>query len=158
MKGIFIYLFAFVIILLIILVLFMIKIGNKNEIQKDKENTKIIFENGKEIYVEIADSEAEWGKGLMFRKSLDKNNGMFFIFDDSVIRYFWMKNTYIPLDIIFIDENFTIVNIAENVPVCVKEPCENYQSLKPVKYVLEVNAGFSKENELKSGYKLLYFQ
>jgi uncharacterized protein len=121
-------------------------------IQKPKNY--VVFENGKKIYIEIADSKVEHENGLMFRESLDKDKGMFFIFDDSAIRYFWMKNTYIPLDIIFIDENFTIINIAENVPLCIKKPCQNYPSLKPIKYVLEVNAGVSKENGLNKEDKI----
>ncbi len=146
MKKKLIYFILIIVIALTILTIFIIS---------KKENTKIIFENNKEISVEIADSYAERENGLMFRKNLDKDKGMFFIFEDSAIRNFWMKNTYIPLDIIFIDENFAIVNIAENAQPCINEPCQTYSSLKPAKYVLEVNAGFSEENGIREGEKII---
>lgn len=154
MKKRLIYFSCFILILIILTLFIINKIESNNENQKNKVNTKIIFENNKEIFVEMAETSVEIKKGLMFRESLDKDKGMLFIFKDSAIRTFWMKNTYIPLDIIFIDENFTILNIDENVPSCIKEPCQTYSSLKPAKYVLEINRGVSKENGLKERQKV----
>ena len=65
-----------------------------------------------------------------------------------------MKNTLIPLDIIFIDKNFNIVNIIQNTQPCTKEPCQIYSSLKPVQYVIETNAGFADKNNIKIGQKI----
>ncbi len=105
---------------------------------------------GKKIKVEIADSQAEMEKGLIHRENLGENSGMLFIFPDSEIRSFWMKNTLISLDIIFVDENLEIVDIKNALP-CSSEPCALYTSSLPAKYVLEVNSGFSEQNNLTIG-------
>lgn len=101
--------------------------------------------------VEIADEPAEREKGLMFRDNLDVNSGMFFVFDDTKILNFWMKNTLIPLDIIFIDENFKIINIAENAEPCIEKDvvCPGYSSQLPAKYVLEIFGGMAEELGIK---------
>lgn len=106
--------------------------------------------------VEIADEPAEREKGLMSRDNLDEDSGMFFIFDDAKILNFWMKNTLIPLDIIFIDENFKIINIAENAEPCGdgRVDCRGYFSQIPAKYVLEISGGKTKELGIKPGDKI----
>lgn len=121
-----------------------------------KEKTGYVVINDKKIKVEIVDSESEREDGLMRRESLDSDSGMLFIFPDSEIRSFWMKNMLIPLDMIFIDENFEIVNIKQNVSQCFSESCPNYVSSKPVKYVLEVNSGFSERNNVSIGTSVLW--
>ena len=93
--------------------------------------------------VEIADTYEERRKGLMFRESMGESSGMFFVFEAPAVQGFWMKNTLIPLDMIFIDEHYKVVNVAKNVQPCKKDPCESYRSSGPAKYVLEVNAGES---------------
>ena len=102
------------------------------------------------VKVEVADSDEERSKGLMFKESLGADEGMLFVFDDSKIRTFWMKNTRIPLDIIFISEEFEIVNIAEAEP-CKRDPCEIYPSKYEAKYVLEVFRGFVEERNITAG-------
>jgi len=109
----------------------------------------VIFDNVT-INVEIADSDEERANGLMFREFLGEDKGMLFVFDDSLPRIFWMKNTLIPLDIIFISEDFRIINIMEAEP-CEKEPCEFYYSRGNARYVLEVNNGFSKNFNISVG-------
>ena len=109
------------------------------------------------IEVETADEAGEQALGLMFRESLPENSGMLFIFPDSSPRSFWMKNTLIPLDIIFIDENFEIIDIKHAVP-CRAEPCALYKSAKPAKYVLEVNEGFAEKNSVGVGDKIILNQ
>jgi uncharacterized protein len=107
------------------------------------------------VYIEIADDPQERNRGLMFRKSLESNSGMLFVFEDTANRSFWMKNTLIPLDMIFIDNNLRIVDIKQNVQPCLHEnPCPSYPSIKPAKYVLEVNAGFVQQNNIKVGDRL----
>ena len=101
------------------------------------------------VYVEIADEPHELNQGLMFRENLESNRGMFFVFDDERILSFWMKNTLIPLDMLFIGTDFRIVDIKENIPPCKEDPCPSYPSKKPAKYVLEVNAGFTLKNDIK---------
>ncbi len=100
------------------------------------------------VSVEIADSPEEWGRGLMFRESLD--GGMLFVFPDEKERVFWMKNTKIPLDIIFISSDMRVVSIVTAVP-CTEDPCSTYPSKVPAKYVVEVNAGFADKNGITEG-------
>ena len=118
---------------------------------------KIYIDNGKKlikINVEIADDNEERINGLMFREKLDENSGMLFIFENGEYQTFWMKNTLIPLDMIFIDENFQIVDIKNAIP-CKEERCDSYKSSKPAKYVLEVNKGFTIKNNIKLGDRLI---
>ncbi len=103
------------------------------------------------IYVEIADDPSEQSRGLMFRNNLELNNGMLFVFDDEKNRSFWMKNTLIPLDMIFMDEKLGVVDIKGNIQPCVTEICQSYISEQPAKYVLEVNAGYVQRNGVDIG-------
>lgn len=121
------------------------------------DSNKIAIDNGQkliEINVEIADDNEERSKGLMFREVLEETAGMFFVFENEDYRTFWMKNTVIPLDIIFIDKNFRIVDIKYAEP-CKQDPCKLYRSAKPAKYVLEVNAGFTEKNNIKIDDKIM---
>ncbi len=101
--------------------------------------------------LEIADTPSEQAQGLMFRKTLDSDAGMLFVFDESKTRTFWMKNTTIPLDILFLDDAYKVVTLYRNVSPCIQAPCELYSSLVPISYALEINAGaapFVKEGDL----------
>ena len=97
------------------------------------------------ITVEIADTDATRTRGLMFRQHLADNEGMLFIFEDSKIQRFWMKNTLIPLDMIFIEGNGRIVGIVENA-----EPQTLHSRFvdKPSQMVLEVAGGFTSRHAL----------
>ena len=108
------------------------------------------------VNVEIANEPEERTQGLMFRQNLDWDNGMFFVFEEERKLSFWMKNTLIPLDMLFIDKNFKIVEIKENVPPCKEDICPNYPSEIPAKYVLEVNGGFVIKNNIEVGDKVSY--
>lgn len=102
----------------------------------------------KKIEVEIAENEAERNKGLMFRSFLPDSVGMLFIFEKPDTHSFWMKNTSIPLDIIYVGPDKKIVSIAENTQPYSEESIPPYGL---VQYVVEVNAGFSKQNNIQSG-------
>ena len=78
---------------------------------------------------------------------------MLFVFEDSKIRSFWMKNTLIPLDIMFINSDYEIIDIQTMEP-CLEDPCKNYISKQPAKYALEVNSGFAEDNEIQIGDKV----
>ncbi|MEK6983375.1 MAG: DUF192 domain-containing protein [Nanoarchaeota archaeon] len=122
-----------------------------------KNLEEIEIDNGKKLIkvnAGIADDNEERATGLMFRERLDKNSGMLFIFEQESEQAFWMKNTFIALDIIFIDRNFTIVDIKNAVP-CKVDPCVLYRSSKPAKYVLEVNENFTVEHEIMIGNKII---
>jgi uncharacterized membrane protein (UPF0127 family) len=97
------------------------------------------------IDIEIADTPETLKKGLMGRSALDDGSGMLFVFQRLEPQRFWMKNTPIPLDIIFIGENGCIVNMVESAT-----PMSNqrYRSEGPIKYAVEVRAGFAKHFQL----------
>ncbi len=101
--------------------------------------------------IEIADTSAERSKGLMYRKSMEDNHGMLFIFDEEEELNFWMKNTLIPLDMIFFDHDYKIVHIQYEAQPCKKDPCEVISSLKPAKYVLEVKGGVTERLGIMPG-------
>lgn len=92
--------------------------------------------------VTIADSSSERSRGLMYVEDLDELDGMFFVYPESGNYSFWMKNTLIPLDIIWINGDFEIVYIEKNASPCV-DVCDSYSSDKEAKYVLEINGGLS---------------
>ena len=90
--------------------------------------------------VELAITPAERARGLMFREHLAENTGMLFIFENKGRHAFWMKNTLIPLDIIWIDENKEVVFIAANAQPCKEGFCKSITPAGNAKYVLELNA------------------
>ncbi|MBI2580845.1 DUF192 domain-containing protein [Candidatus Woesearchaeota archaeon] len=102
------------------------------------------------INAEVANNETEIETGLMFRKSLGENEGMLFIFPTTSVQNFWMKNTLIPLDIVFISEDFTVVKIHHAVP-CHADPCPLYNSGQPIRYVLEVNGNLTTAYGIQEG-------
>lgn len=105
--------------------------------------------------VEIADDPLEWKIGLMGRKYLGENHGMLFVFDKPLQANFWMKDTLIPLDIIFIDENNTVDTIHRNIQPCKESPCETYVSKNKIKYALEVNGNRAENIKLGDDFKLI---
>ncbi|MBC2846684.1 DUF192 domain-containing protein [Winogradskyella flava] len=107
----------------------------------------------KTLDIEIADNDYETQTGLMYRSKLESNNGMLFIFPDVDFRSFYMKNTKIPLDIIYINENKEIVSFQKNA-----KPFDetSLPSEAPAKYVLEINAGLSDEWQLEVGDKISF--
>ncbi len=109
-----------------------------------------IILGGKKVLVEIADNEQERATGLMHRTSLPENQGMLFVFDSSYPYAFWMKNTLIPLDMIFINSENKIIDIV-TAPPCGADPCPTYSPREPARSVLEVNAGFSRNNNISRG-------
>lgn len=102
------------------------------------------------VQVEVPATPAEMARGLMQRESLGKNAGMIFVFEKEAKHSFWMKNTLIPLDLIFIDDENKIVDILNAVP-CKKEPCEHYIPKEKALYVLEVNNGFAQKHKIEIG-------
>ena len=106
--------------------------------------------NGKKINVEVADTDKERTVGLMFRERLDENSGMLFVYNYSRVRNFWMANMQFTLDMIFINESKSIVKI-EYAGLCENKVCNIHSSDIPSMYVLEVNANFSEENNIKTG-------
>ena len=110
---------------------------------------KVCFEKNC-FSVKLAVTDEEKISGLMNRPSLEKNEGMLFVYDNEDIRSFWMKNTLIPLDIIWINGNMEIVFIKEDAQPC-REECPSITSEKKAKYILEINSGLVKELNIKVG-------
>jgi hypothetical protein len=103
------------------------------------------------VNAEIADTAEKLQRGLMFRTSMGENEGMLFVFNDEQPRTFWMKDTLIPLDIIFISSAGEVVDIKKNFVPCAAEPCPSYTSKQSARYVLEVNAGFADMYAVENG-------
>ena len=119
---------------------------------------KIVIENklskNKEFFlVELAKNEYEKKKGLQCKKYLKKNEGMLFIWSDEDYRNFWMKNTAIPLDLIFINSKFEIVDIYFNATPFSKKLI---RSQKRAKFVLELNVGVFKELGFDVGDRIIF--
>ncbi len=99
------------------------------------------------IEAEVAATPQSRAQGLMHRKAMDSQRGMLFVFPDAEPHCFWMKNTLIPLSIAFMDAHGRILNIAEMKP----QSEENHCAAKPVRYALEMNAGWFAQRGLKVG-------
>lgn len=106
-----------------------------------------------QVKVEVVTKPADQGRGLMYRRSLGKDSGMLFIFRQEEPQSFWMKNTLIPLDMIFISRDLVIVDISTMQP-CITDPCPSYTSRQPAQYVLEVNAGYCRSRTIIIGDKI----
>jgi uncharacterized membrane protein (UPF0127 family) len=139
----------------------------KKEPRKALETTAITFTNEGKLSVfkkdrdslitmmdiEIAESDYETATGLMYRKSMEEKQGMLFIFQDVAKHSFYMKNTEIPLDLIFIDENLTIVSFQKEA-----KPFDetSLSSEVSIKYVLEINAGLADKWILEVGDQITF--
>lgn len=108
---------------------------------------------GERFQVEIAATPEEQARGLMFRDELPADHGMLFVYDREGPRSFWMKNTRIPLDILFFDANRRLINWHTANP-CRFDPCFGYSADAPARYVLELNAGTAAALDLKAGDRM----
>ena len=119
-------------------------------IYKEQSDSVIVKYN-----IEIAESDYETQTGLMYRESMELDQGMFFIFPDVLFHSFYMKNTKIPLDLIFIDDKLRIASFKENA-----QPMDEtgLSSEVPVQYVLELNAGQRKQYSLEIGDRIAFIR
>jgi len=92
----------------------------------------------------------------MFRKNLGEKEGMLFVFKNEGFHSFWLKNTLIPLDIVFLDKNKKVVNITENAQPCPSDKCPSYRNQNPAKYVLEIRGGLADKIGLTIDSKILF--
>ncbi len=129
---------------------------NNNEEYMFRKDGELTFADSSgtvitKINIQVANTEYDRELGLMFRKTMDENQGMLFIFPDVQARSFWMRNTLIPLDMLFVDSTKTVLNIAKNTT-----PLSDvsYPSSGPAKYVVEVNGGFCDRHNLTAGAKV----
>lgn len=107
---------------------------------------------GQRYAVEVADDDAERSRGLMFRDELASGQGMLFVHEREEPQSYWMKNTRIPLDILYFDSAAKLVSQQRDVPPCsMGDRCPPYPSAAPARFVLELNAGEAARLGLKDG-------
>jgi len=123
--------------------------------KEEKKIRKVCF-NENCYDVELAKTDEQRQLGLMNRESLDESKGMLFVYEDEGIHTFWMKNTRIPLDILWIDSNGTVVRIIKNAEPCTKEYCPSINPNKKANYVLEINGGEADSIGLAEGSRLVF--
>jgi uncharacterized membrane protein (UPF0127 family) len=112
---------------------------------------------GTRFAVEIADDDAERARGLMFRDELAQGTGMLFVHEREERLAYWMKNTRIPLDILYFDAQRQLVSQQRDVPPCaLGDACPPYPSDAPARYVLELNAGEAARLGLRDGMELRF--
>jgi uncharacterized membrane protein (UPF0127 family) len=102
------------------------------------------------LTVQVADTPQKRDKGLMFVGKLPENEGMLFVFSERTYGGFWMKNTFIPLSIAFLDLSGEILKIL-NMEPCIEEFCPTYDPEIFYHYAIEVNLGWFKKNQIKEG-------
>jgi uncharacterized membrane protein (UPF0127 family) len=146
----------FILVILIVLIIFssMAPLTRDSNILSEG---RVIFNTRSgpvSLNVEVADQPQEITTGLMFREFLGQDEGMLFIFEGDSPRSFWMKNTLIPLDMIFINSSLDIVHIVENAEPCKTPSCQTYSSVQPAMYVVEANSGFVREHDIEPGQKI----
>ena len=134
------------------------KTVKKNKTQSTEKLGKVVFYDSSkvknlEIIVEVVEDEYHRSKGLMFRENLPINQGMFFIFENEALRHFWMKNTNLSLDIIYLDASLNIVSIHRNT---IPHTEKLYPSDKPAMYVIEVRAGFTDLYQVNTGHSVSF--
>lgn len=144
--------------IIFIIIILILVIGITFAVYEYRGRNRVCFKDNC-FEVELAKTDEERMLGLMFRKSLGQNRGMLFIFPEEGIYSFWMKNTRIPLDIIWINENKDVVFISEHTQPCKEDFCPSITPPEKAKYVLEINGGVSKEIGLGVGDSVeLYFK
>ncbi len=118
-----------------------------------QESSAIVIHTGSGnnlVKVEVVSNPIDLEKGLMNRTHLDGDSGMLFVFPYESKWSFWMKNTLIPLDMIYVNSRLKIVDITTMQP-CKADPCPDYNPIAQAKYVLEVNAGYSAAHNITIG-------
>lgn len=112
---------------------------------------------GKRFVVEVMTTHDGRSRGLMFRDSLEDGNGMLFVHEAEQPMSYWMKNTKIPLDIIYFDANKKLVSVQQRVPPCTDgDRCPNFPSEADAKFVLELNAGSFEKHQFSKGDVIVF--
>lgn len=119
---------------------------------------RVIFPDGFVVSVEIANDDELRAQGLMYRDHLRPGTGMLFFFPEDGVYAFWMKNTRIPLDMVWIDASQRVAHVKYNVPPCVTSSCPSYDPVVPARYVLEVAGGVAQQHGIKAGDQLRFLQ
>ncbi len=116
-----------------------------------------VLPDGSAIHLELAVTPEEISNGLMFRPTLPSDRGMLFLFSVARVPAFWMKNTLVPLDLVFLNGAGTVVDLIPDVQPCAAEPCPQYVPEHPARAVLELAAGVAAQHHLVVG-DTIHFQ
>ena len=116
--------------------------------QSHAQNPQVCFKDHC-FDVEVASDEESRVRGLQFRRQMPQDHGMFFIFPFESKYSFWMKDTLIPLDLIWLDSSRRVVYIARVVPPCKADPCPTYAPSRDALYVLEINSSCAASAEIR---------
>ena len=116
----------------------------------------VVLPDGLLIRVELAADDETRAQGLMYRESVAPERGMLFLFPETAPHAFWMKNTLVPLDMIWLDEGRRIVHITRDAAPCRADPCPSYPSEAPSRFVLELAAGQAAAHKLRVGDLLTF--
>lgn len=128
--------------------------GYSSAMTQPFEKKQIQVKN-KKIWVEMAVSEQQRAQGLMYRKSLGKDEGMLFVFPQEKVLSFWMKNTFIPLTIAYFNKDGILIDLKDMEAFGKKQgDPPTYPSSRPAKYALEMNQGWFSKNQVGLGSKL----
>jgi len=137
----------------LLMCLSLIPVGGARAYGDKLPTTTVIIAPNLKIEAELAIDDRTRARGLMFRESMPQDAGMLFVFPYVDRHSFWMKNTLIPLDLIWLNERKEIVYVTTAQP-CGKDPCDSYVPMQKAKYVLEVNGGYVKRNNVQLGTRL----
>jgi hypothetical protein len=110
-----------------------------------------VLPSGAVYAVELARTPEEQAQGLMYRESLPPHAGMIFLFTDGGAHRFWMKNTMIPLDIVWLDPQGKVIFVSSNTPPCKSDPCPSYGPQTPAPTVLEIAGGLAAKEGIVVG-------
>ena len=120
----------------------------------DRTTLSIVTADGRHDFdIELALSQAQMSQGLMFRRQMAPDAGMLFYHQRDVVATMWMRNTFLPLDMLFVDAEGRIVHIAERT---VPQPLTTISAGRPVRAVLELNAGTVRRLAIKTGDRLVH--
>jgi uncharacterized membrane protein (UPF0127 family) len=117
---------------------------------------KVYLPGGKSVTAELAVSDEERARGLMFREKILPDQGMLFVFESEDRHSFWMKNTLVALDMLWLDSEKRVIHIAADVPPCTEDPCPSYGPDRPARYVLELKNGRAAAEGIKVGDRLQF--
>jgi uncharacterized membrane protein (UPF0127 family) len=117
---------------------------------------RAVLPSGRTYSLEVARTPDEQAQGLMFRESLPERTGMLFPFTDKGVHQFWMKNTMIPLDMVWMDPEGKVIFVSANTPPCKADPCPSYGPDSPAASVLEIAGGMAKKENVTVGSSLKF--
>ena len=112
---------------------------------------RVEMPSGAVYRLELAKTPQEQAQGLMFRESLPARSGMLFLFPEGGVHKFWMKNTMIPLDMIWMDPAGRVLFVSADTPPCKSDPCPSYGPDAPASSVLEIAGGMAAKEKIAPG-------